>query len=291
MRFILFPLLTLLGVVATAVMWVNVFKIQPILEATGISINQWLLIDILWTVGSGIFSWVLSRDIAIWSTDTDLLLDEEERNHPLVRKVGELAKELKMDHLPLIGIYPSPEVNIFGAGPFPARSVVSVSQGFLNLSEREQETLLYAELSKIRSLDTALLIFCHGMTHGFVLYISRLLAFFLGTSYRQTEGLSSSTYPEIIVNTITTFFLTLFGSVVVFALARQRHRAGDRAILDRYGKTGLDAALTTLERSSSGLEHYDLFTMALKANHSPRIWEALMPSHPSWAKRRAILSI
>ena len=288
MRFILFPLFTLIGVVLTAVMWVNLFEVQPILESTGISIGEWLIIDILWTIGSGIFSWGLSRDIAIWSTDTSIM-DDTDKDHALVRKIETLVKDVKLDHKPLIGIYPSPEVNLFSAGPFPSRSVLSVSQGFLNLNEREQETLLFAELKKIHSLDTALLVFCHGMTHGFVLYISRLLAFFLGTSYRQTEGLSSSTYPEIFVNTVTTFFLTLFGSIFVFSLARQRHLAGDKAILERYGKTGLDAALTALERSSGGLEHYDLFTLALKANHLPRFWEAPMPSHPAWTKRRAAL--
>lgn len=291
MRFLFFPLFTLVGVVATAIMWVTVFNATPILESTGISIKQWLLIDILWTIGGGIFSWALSRDIAVWSTDTDLMVNEEEKNHPIVRRVHELTKDIGLKHQPLVGIYPSPEVNLFSSGPFPARSVVSVSQGFLGLSEREQETLLYAELSRIKSCDTALLVFCHGMTHGFVLYISRLLAFFLGTSYRQTEGLSSSTVPEIILNTITTFFLTLFGSAVVCILARKRYWKGDKAILARFGKTGLDAALTALERTSQNLQHYDLFTFALKANFNPRTWELAMPSHPAFAKRRALLSV
>ncbi|RZA19866.1 MAG: hypothetical protein EOP10_18965 [Proteobacteria bacterium] len=290
MRYVVLPLLTLVGVVLTAVLWVNVFHLQPVLESTGISIKEWLLIDILWTVGSGLFSWGLSRDIAIWSTDTSLL-DDDDKDHALMRMVNTLASDLKMKHVPLIGIYPSPEVNLYSSGPFPSRSVVAVSQGFLRLNEREQETLIYSELTKIQSCDNALLIFCHGMTHGFVLYISRLLAFFLGTSYRQTEGLSSSTYPEIIVNTITTFFLTLFGSIVVFAFARQRHWRGDKQVLERYGKTGLDAALTALQMSSGNLQHYDLFTMALKANHNPKFWELMLPSHPSWSKRRAVLSV
>jgi heat shock protein HtpX len=290
MRYILLPLLTLVGVVLTAVMWVNLFQLQTVLVSTGISLSEWLVIDILWTIGSGVFSWALSRDIAIWSTDTDLL-DSDEADHPLMQTVKALAQELKLKDMPQVGIYPSPEVNLFSSGPLPSRSVISVSQGFLRLNEREQETLIFSELTKIASRDNGLLIFCQGMTHGFVLYISRLLAFFLGTSYRQTGGLSSSTYPEIIVNMITTFFLTLLGSIVAFTFARRRHARGDERVLQRYGKTGLDAALTALQRNSATLEHYDLFTMALKANHNPRFWDLALPSHPSWARRRGLLSV
>ncbi|MBC7658706.1 MAG: M48 family metalloprotease [Chitinophagaceae bacterium] len=289
MKYIVFPLLTLLGVVVTAVMWVNLFHVQLILEATGISITEWLWIDIAWTIGSGLFSWGLSQDISIWSTDTNLM-DDTDKDHPLVQKVNHLAQEIGLTHIPLIGVYPSPEVNLFSAGPWQKRTVLSVSQGFLELSEVDQSILVYAELAKIKSNDTALLVFCHGMTHGFVLYLSRLLAFFLGTSFRQTEGSSSSTYPEILVNIITTFFLTLWGSAVVFAFARRRHREGDRAVLARYGQSGLSKELLTLERTMVTLEHYDLFTVALKANHKPRFWEALMPTHPALKSRHITAS-
>lgn len=284
MKFIAYPLLTLLGVLATVSIWVNLFHMQPALEATSLSLTEWVYLAILWMIGGGLFSWALSRDIAIWSTDTDIM-DESDKDHPLVLKVNALVKEIGLPVNPLVGVYRSPETNIFTSGPFPKRSVLSVSQGFLKLSDEEQNLLIYSELQKIKNLDTALLVFCHGMTHGFVLYISRLLAFLLGTSFRQTEGSSSSTYPEIIVNVITTFFLTLFGSVVVFALSRARHRRGDQAVLARYGKAGLETMLQTLSRTAASLEHYDLFTIALKANHKARFWESPMPSHPSMKNR------
>lgn len=287
MKFILFPLLTLIGVVATAVMWVKLFHLQNLLESTGLSINQWLLIDIIWTIGGGIFSWALSRDLALSSTDTKLL-DDSDKNQPLALKVTSLAKDLGLKSPPLVGIYPSPETNLFSAGPFPQRSVLSVSQGFLDLSDEEQSILIYAELSKIKSLDTALLVFCHGLTHGFVFYLTRLMAFFLGTSFRQTEGSSSSTYPEILVNILTTLFLTFWGSAVVFFVSRRRHRAGDQVVLAKYGKAGLGKALGIMKRTAASLEHYDLFTTALKANHRTRFWEVLMPSHPAIAQRLKI---
>ncbi|RZA10513.1 MAG: hypothetical protein EOP10_34655 [Proteobacteria bacterium] len=90
MKFFLFPILTLLGVVLTAVMWVNLFQLQDLLRSAGISLSDWLWIDIIWTIGSGIFSWGLSRDIAIWSTDTNIM-DDTDKDHPLVLKVKHLA--------------------------------------------------------------------------------------------------------------------------------------------------------------------------------------------------------
>ncbi len=87
------------------------------------------------------------------------------------------------------------------------------------------------------------------------------------------------------MNVITTFLLTLWGSAVVFYFSRFRHLEGDRAVLAKYGQAGHGRQLAILEGTAKTLEHYDLFTIALKANHRARFWEILMPTHPSFTKR------
>lgn len=268
MRFILYPLATTLGVVLTAMFWTSVLGAQSALLSTGLSLQTWLLLYTLWALASGVVAWFLSRDISIWSTDT--VIFEAGDVDPLVDKVKELAKVFGLKTDPQVGIYPSPEVNVFSAGPWPTRSVLSVSQGFLKLDPEMQTTLLYAEMSKLASGDTALLVFCHGITHGFVLYLARMLAFLLGTSFRQNEGSSSSTIPEIIVSAIATLFLTFLGTLVVLRLAFTRHKQGENALETRFGSAALAKAKELLNAPGKNEEAYDLFTKALKARRSFR---------------------
>ncbi|RZA22869.1 MAG: hypothetical protein EOP10_14275 [Proteobacteria bacterium] len=125
-------------------------------------------------------------------------------------------------------------------------------------------------MSKLASGDTALLVFCHGITHGFVLYLARMLAFLLGTSFRQNEGSSSSTIPERVVSTIATLFLTFFGTLVVLRLSFTRHRRGERALESRFGAEALTSAKALLNSPGKNEEAYDLFTKALKAKRTFR---------------------
>lgn len=268
MKLVVFPFLTLLGVLLTGTGWVWALDLKPVLESTGFTLKQWFAFYVLWGVMSGLVAGFLSRDISIWSTDTRILEDED-KDHPLFQKVLKLAHERRLNWVPLIGIYPSEDVNLFSAGPFPKRSVISVSEGFLKLNEDDQESFLNAELNKIENLDTALLVFCHGITHGFVLYIARILAFLLGTSFRQTEGHSSSTYPEILVSGLATVFLTFWGSALVYVLARTRNLKGDALIQKRYGQERKSRAMQSLQVGQR-TEAYDLFTKFLKVSFPAR---------------------
>ncbi len=279
MRFVLFPVLTIIGVLATVTFWSQIFPVVPTLESTGIHLWAWFGIAILWCLGGGLFSWLFSRDIAMWSTDTQIK-DETDRDDPLVIEVETLAREMGFKKMPVIGVYRSPETNIFSSGPYPGRMVVSVGEGFLNLPAEVRTALIYAELYRAKDLETALLIFCQGLTNGFVLYLSRLLAFLLGTSYRQTEGASSSTLPEMIMNVLMIVFLTFGGTVFVAYLSRRRQRSGYEAIKSRYGEKVLKQVIEQLEGAGKTLEHYDLFTMALKAAHKRRFLDVVMPTHP-----------
>lgn len=266
MKFVLYPVLTVLGVVLTCVMWVQIFQIGPTLETTGISLEAWLGIAFLWCIVSGIVAGGLSRDISIWSTETQVILDD----HPLLSKVQKLANDIGLPKAPQIGIYPSLEKNIFSAGPIPSLSVIALSEGLTREDDDVLEALIYGELWKMKNGDTGLLVFCHGVVHGFVLYLARMLAFLLGTSFRNTEGSSSSTYPEIVVSAIATLFLTLWGSLVVLFLSRSRNLKGDDAIAKKYGAPLLAKAQKTLLESDKKERHYDLFTKALKADFPKR---------------------
>ncbi len=266
MKYIVYPVLTILGVLLTCIMWVYIGNVGSVLESTGFSLETWLGFALLWCIGSGIAAGGLSRDIAIWSTDTDIIVE----NHPVLAKLERIAQSLEMKHRPQFGVYPSPEKNIFSAGPLPSHSIVAVSQGFLSLHEDVQEALLYSELKKVQNGDTALLGYCHGVVHGFVLYLARMLAFLLGTSFRNTEGSSSSTVPEIILSAVATLFLTLWGSLVVYFFSRQRNLMGDSWIRQTYGEDRLRACQKALYDSPKEDQHYDLFTKALKANFPRR---------------------
>lgn len=287
-RFIIFPLLTFCGVVLTAVGWVQLLDLGPVLESTGLSLRQWLLLDVLWILCGGLFCWAMSRDISLWATSS-LLLDNDKQD--IIDRVQNVAKESGFPYRLQVASYPAKEVNLFVAGPMPSKSVVSLSHGFLELPLDEQKRLLIPEILKLKNGSTTLLIICQGMTYGFNLYLARVLALLLGTSFLSSEGETSSTKAEIIVSIVTTTFLTLFGSLAVSYLSRKRQIWGDQESAKVIGTAATRMIVERWSQEARRLQQNDVFTSTLKAAGPEARWKGPFATHPLFKGRLAALGL
>lgn len=286
-RFVVYPFLTFCGVLLTAVGWVYLFDLESVLTSTGLSLKQWLLIDIIWTLSGGLICWAMSRDISLWATSS-LLLDHESQD--IIDRVQGVAKDLGFPYRLQVATYPAKEVNVFAAGPLPSRSVISLSEGFLELPTEEQKRLLVPEILKLENGSTTLLIASQGMVYGFNLYFARVLALLLGTSFLSSEGETSSTKAEIIVSIVTTLFLTFWGSLVVSYLSRQRQKWGDKETADILGPKAAAEILSFWSQEAKKLEQNDVFTSTLKAAGPEARWKGPFATHPLFRVRQQALS-
>jgi len=279
-RIVLF-LATNLAVVLLLSVIINVLGLNTWLTAEGINVTGLLVFSAVVGFAGAIFSLLISKPMAKWSTGAQVIDGTEGTNqYWLVETVRKLAERARIG-MPEVAVYQG-EPNAFATGAFKNSSLVAVSTGLLeSMSKEEVEAVLAHEIGHVANGDMVTLTLIQGVVNTFVVFLARVVGYVVDKAVFRTErGVGIGFYVTVFVCEI---IFGILASIIVAWFSRQREFRADAASADLLGSPrpmvnalarlgGLQPGALPASFQSSGI------------NNAPG-WMALFSSHPPIEQR------
>lgn len=199
--------------------------------------------------------------------------------------------------VPPVYVLPEQAINAFAAGYSPADAVIGITQGSLNLLDRDQlQGVIAHEFSHILNGDMRLNIRLIALLHG-IEFIGHAGYFLLRSSSRRTAVLSSSKSKDngggilgLALGLMVLGYLgTFFGSLIKAAVSRQREFLADAsAVQFTRNPAGIADALKAIGGASYGskVKNPNADEMShLFFGEAISRWSSLFATHPPLQQR------
>lgn len=245
-------------VVLTISLVLNLLGVRPYLDAYGIQYDQLLIFCLVWGMGGAFISLMLSKVLVKWTMGVEVISPQtrDAEAQELLETVHQLAKAAGLPKMPEVGIYDSPDVNAFATGPSRSNSLVAVSTGLLQrMSREERDGVLGHEIAHVANGDMVTMTLVQGVVNAFVMFFSRVLAFFLTQalrSNRDSDERSSSSMGGplfFIIQFVLEIVFMILGSMVVAWFSRYREFRADAGGARLAGREAMIKALEKLKKT------------------------------------------
>ncbi len=286
MRILLF-LATNIAILVLASVTFQLLGFEGILQANGVDLDLTALLVFCALLGFGgsFVSLLLSKQIAKWSTHAKVIAEPGNSSERwLLDTVARQAEQAGIG-MPEVAIFPSPEPNAFATGASRNNSLVAVSQGLLqNMNADEVEAVLGHEIGHVANGDMITLTLVQGVVNTFVLFLARIIGFFVDRVLLKNEqGLGMGYFLTTIVAQIV---LGILASTIVCWFSRRREFRADAAGAELAGRQKMIAALERLKRGqdapSTMPETLVAFGISVGAG---RCQQTLFSTHPPLDER------
>ncbi|TQK10413.1 protease HtpX [Herbaspirillum sp. SJZ107] len=269
----------------------SLLGVNRYLTANGLNLGMLLGFAALMGFGGAFISLWLSKPIAKWSTGARVI--EQPANSTELWLMNTIAAQAQKAgiKMPEVAIYPG-EPNAFATGATKNASLVAVSTGLLeSMTHEEIEAVLAHEVAHIANGDMVTLTLIQGVVNTFVIFLARVVAYFVDQFLRRDE--ESSSGPGIaftVTAVICDLVFGLLASIIVAWFSRQREYRADRGSARILGTPRpMIAALRRL----GGIEQAGVQTSLPKNLAASGITGggvlSLFASHPSCEDRIAAL--
>jgi heat shock protein HtpX len=214
-----------------------------------------LIFALLMNVGSYFFSHKLILKIY---KAREVTKEENPELHSMIKEISQEAKIPK----PKIYIVPSEAPNAFAAGPNPKKSIVAVTQGILNILDKEElKGVLAHEVAHIKNRDILISTIAATIASviSYAAFMARWGALFGGFGGDRDDG------GNIIGLIALAIVAPLAAALIQLAISRSRE-----FIADETGAKLIHTALplaTALEKLESGSKHHPLKMGTDSTNH------------------------
>jgi len=286
-RIILF-LATNLAVMLVLSVVASLLGVNKYLTANGLNLGMLLGFAAVMGFGGSFISLLMSKTMAKWSTGAKVIdQPQTQAEYWLVNTVGRLAKSAGLP-MPEVAIYEG-DANAFATGASRNNSLVAVSTGLLQtMSESEVEAVLAHEIAHIANGDMVTLTLIQGVVNTFVIFISRVVGYFVDQALR--KGGEENSGPGIGYMVSVFVCDLLFGvlaSMIVMYFSRQREFRADAGAAKLLGSPQpMIAALHRLGGIAAGELPQNVATAGIAGRPG---WMALFSSHPPIEERIAAL--
>ena len=260
---------------------INVLGLNRYLSESGINVSALLVFSLVVGFTGSIFSLLISKPMAKWSTGARVLDDPTDGTELwLVATVQRLAEKAGIG-MPEVAVYEG-EPNAFATGAFKNSALVAVSTGLLQSMTREEvEAVLGHEIGHVANGDMVTLTLIQGVINTFVVFFARIVGYFVDkTVFRTERGVGPGFYITVFVCEIV---FGILASMIVMWFSRQREFRADAASAGLLGSPRpMMNALTRL----GGLEAGELpKSIATSGITSKSGLMALFSSHPPIEER------
>src|SRR5207249_7110994 len=222
-RIVLF-LLTNLAVMVVISVVIRVLGLDRALAQDGIDVGALLAFSAVVGFTGAIISLLMSKPIAKWSTGATVI--ESPRNETeswLIATVRKLAEKASVG-MPEVAVYEG-EPNAFATGAFRNSALVAVSTGLLTAMSRDEvEAVLGHEMAHVANGDMVTLALIQGVVNTFVVFLARVVAFFVDRIVFRTERGNGPGY-FITVIVCQLLFGVLAAMIVAWFSRRREFRA------------------------------------------------------------------
>ena len=290
MRILLF-LATNLAVIVLGSITLRLLGVESILASNGVDldISALLVFCGVFGMGGSLVSLFLSKWMAKMSTRTRVIGKPSNRDEQwLVGTVEQLAREAGIG-MPDVGVFDSAQPNAFATGWNRNSALVAVSTGLLrNMSPDEVRAVLAHEIGHVANGDMVTLALVQGVVNTFVMFLARLVGFFVDRVLLKNErGLGIGYYITSIVMEIV---LGILAMTIVMWFSRYREYRADAAGARLAGTGNMIAALERLKGGSQMPDEMPATMRAFAINQGIRSGvQALFSSHPPLDDRIAAL--
>lgn len=226
----------------------NVLHIGAFFGVRGIDYQALMAFCLVWGMGGAFISLGLSRILAKWMMGVQVIDPNtaDSRLTWLVEMVHNLARTAGLPRMPEVGIYDSPEINAFATGPTRSRALVAVSAGLLERMDRAQlEGVLAHEVSHVANGDMVTMTLVQGVINAFVMFLARVIAFFIANRGREED---SAIAPNYLIVFVLEIALSALGMLAVSAFSRWREFRADAGSARLAGREKMISALEELRR-------------------------------------------
>jgi heat shock protein HtpX len=275
-RIVLF-LATNIAVLLVLSVVINLLGVGQFLSQRGIDYGTLLVFSAVVGFGGAFISLLISKPIAKWSTGAHVIDGSEGASEAwLVQTVRRLAERAGIG-MPEVAVYDGAP-NAFATGAFRDSSLVAVSTGLLQSMNRDEiEAVLGHEVTHVANGDMVTLTLIQGVVNTFVVFLSRIVGYFVDRVVFKTErGIGPGYYVTVIVCQIV---FGVLASIIVAWFSRRREFRADAgsarllgtpqpmvAALARLG--GLEPGALPESMKASGISGAG-GVMALFATHPP----------------------
>ena len=239
---------TNLAVIALISIVFQVLGIGGLLMENGVDLNLYALLVMSAVIGFG--GAFISLAISKWSAKRAMGVrvierpgTEEERW--LLETVKQQARKAGVG-MPEVGIFPADMVNAFATGMNRNKALVAVSSGLLRKMTRDEaEAVLGHEVAHVANGDMITLGLIQGVVNTFVIFLSRVIGFFVDrVILRNERGLGIGYFVSSIIAQI---FLSVLATMIVMWFSRKREFRADEGGARLAGKEKMIAALKRLQ--------------------------------------------
>jgi heat shock protein HtpX len=223
-RIVLF-LITNIAVMVVLSIVIRLLGLDTALAANGLNVGALLAFSAVVGFTGAIISLLMSKSMAKWSTGAQVIDNPRNESEAwLVATVRRLADKAGV-RMPEVAIYEG-EPNAFATGAFRNSALVAVSSGLLGSMSREEiEAVLGHELAHVANGDMVTLTLIQGVVNTFVVFLARLVAFFVDKIIFRTErGTGPGYFITVIVCQIV---FGILASIIVAWFSRRREFRAD----------------------------------------------------------------
>jgi heat shock protein HtpX len=218
-------LITNIAVMVVLSIVISLLGFDQWLAAEGIDYRNLLGLSLVIGFGGAIISLLLSKTMAKFGTGAQVVDGSEGTMQGwLVQTVRKLADQAGVG-MPEVAIYPG-EPNAFATGAFKNDALVAVSSGLLESMSREEiEAVLGHEMSHVANGDMVTLTLIQGVVNTFVVFLSRIVGFFVDRVIFRTErGVGPGFY---IATLVCQILFGVLASMIVAWFSRYREFRAD----------------------------------------------------------------
>lgn len=291
MKRVLLFVATNVAILAVLSVVMRLLGIESILNEQGTALDLQALLVFSAVIGfaGSIISLAISKWMAKRSTGARVI--ESPRNATeswLLSTVQRQARDAGIG-CPEVAVYDSPDVNAFATGASRNNALVAVSTGLLNSMDRGAvEAVLGHEVSHVANGDMVTLALIQGVVNTFVIFLSRVVGFFVDRLLFKTErGYGPGFF---IASIVAQILLGILASTIVMWFSRRREFRADQGGAKLAGRSSMISALESLQRMH---EPHDLpesiEAFGISGRQRKSGLKRLFMSHPPLSERIAAL--
>jgi heat shock protein HtpX len=286
MKRILLFVLTNLAVMVVLGVVASLLGVNRYLTANGLNLSALLGFSLIMGFGGAFISLLMSKTMAKWSTGAEVITQPRSQDEAWIVDTVRRLSERAGIAMPEVAIYEG-EPNAFATGAFKNSALVAVSTGLLQGMTREEvEAVLGHEVAHIANGDMVTMTLIQGVLNTFVVFLSRVIGYFVDGMLRKNDEESSG--PGIgyyVTSIVLDIVLGFVASMIVAWFSRQREFRADAGASQLMGnKQPMINALARLNQMHAGALPSSVAAMGITSELGK-----LFATHPPLEERIAAL--
>jgi heat shock protein HtpX len=286
MKRILLFVLTNLAVMVVLGVVASLLGVNRFLTANGLNLTALLGFSLIMGFGGAFISLLMSKTMAKWSTGAEVITQPRSQDEAWIVETVRRLSERAGIAMPEVAIYEG-EPNAFATGAFKNSALVAVSTGLLQGMTREEvEAVLGHEVAHIANGDMVTMTLIQGVLNTFVVFLSRVVGYFVDSLLRKNDEESSG--PGIgyyVTSIVLDIVLGFVASMIVAWFSRQREFRADEGAAQLMGnKQPMINALARLNQMHAGALPSSVAAMGITSELGK-----LFATHPPLEERIAAL--